>query len=271
LEALVEETRREGGTAWLLRSVSCDPVETSTNQDLFSRAEEYSRWLAEVQSGRQSLAVLSRQEVLRLHRQLRRSFETLRAIDFFPGEESRQAEGAWREFTSEINAVMSPDEPQPTSGAVRKLDPLLYQGRCWATRQEIWVDRVASAWLIRRFIDARATFVWLASVEDCPPDALGFDFDGASFTHVGDLVTFEVLIASFSLSQDAALGRIATMVHSLDAEGEPTAEARGFEFILNGARHRLQNDDQILQEIGTALDSLYSHFQHEQMPEEVAR
>ena len=109
------------------------------------------------------------------------------------------------------------------------------------------------------------------SVDDCPPDALGFDFDGASFTHVGELVTFEVLMATFSLSRDAALRRIAAMVHSLDTEGEPTAEARGFEFILNGARHRLQNDDQVLQEIGTALDSLYSHFQREQLQEEVAR
>ena len=59
------------------------------------------------------------------------------------------------------------------------------------------VDRVASAWLIHRFIDARARFIWLAAPADCPVDALGFDFDGATFTHVGERVTFEVLLASF--------------------------------------------------------------------------
>ena len=69
--------------------------------------------------------------------------------------------------------------------------------------------------------------MWLARLSDCPKNALGFDFDGAAFTHVGDRVTFETLMASFGLEGGAALARLAAMVHLLDAGGEPVPEARG--------------------------------------------
>jgi hypothetical protein len=122
------------------------------------------------------------------------------------------------------------------------------------------VDRVASAWLIRRFIDPQARFLWLAQPSDCPSEALGFDFDGAAFTHVGERVTFETLLASFSLEDDAALMRLAALVHQLDVGGDSVAEAAGFEAVMAGARERLDDDDALLAEIGTVLDSLYAHF-----------
>ena len=104
---------------------------------------------------------------------------------------------------------------EPRARAARRLPRQSvcdYQARIWATRKHLWVDRVASAWLIRRFIDAQAQFLWLDSPEDCPADALGFDFDGATFTHVGDKVTFEVLLESFGLDSDNALTRLAALV-----------------------------------------------------------
>ena len=91
-------------------------------------------------------------------------------------------------------------------------------------------------------------------------DALGFDFDGAAFTHIGDKVTFEVLIASFGLDEDRGLARLAALVHSLDVGGASYPEAAGFDAILAGARSRLPNDDALLNEIGPVLDSLYAHF-----------
>ena len=136
-------------------------------------------------------------------------------------------------------------------------------GRTWATRRRLWVDRVASAWLIRRFIDRDARFQWLAKPSDCPKRALGFDFDGATFTHVGDRVTFETLMASFGLEDDAALARLAAMVHLLDVGGEPVPEAKGFEAVMAGARERLPDDDALLAEISGVLDSLYLHFERE--------
>ncbi|MNL18394.1 Chromate resistance exported protein [compost metagenome] len=122
------------------------------------------------------------------------------------------------------------------------------------------MDRVACAWLIRRFIDPHASFLWLEDIRQCPGEALGFDFDGATFTHVGNRVSFEVLLASFGLDENKGLARLGQMVHVLDIGGTPVAEASGFEAVLAGARERLPNDDALLEEVGTVLDSLYTHF-----------
>ena len=123
---------------------------------------------------------------------------------------------------------------------------------------------MASAWLIQRFIDRHARFLWLESPADCPDDALGFDFDGATFTHVGDRVSFEVLLSSFGLESDRGLSRLGAMIHALDIGGMPVPEASGFEAMLAGARARLKDDDALLAEIGAVLDSLYAHFRTQQ-------
>jgi hypothetical protein len=158
------------------------------------------------------------------------------------------------------DTVLSPGEPHAAERTIRPLRREDYQARTWATRQRLWVDRVASAWLIRRFIDPKARFLWLASPDACPPDALGFDFDGAAFTHVGERVTFEVLLVSFGLDEDPALLRLGEMVHALDVGGAPVPEAIGFEAVMAGARQRALDDDQLLDEMSRVLDSIYAHF-----------
>ena len=70
-----------------------------------------------------------------------------------------------------------------------------------------------------------------------------------------------MLLQAFALDKDAALQRLAELVHVLDAGGEPTAEASGFEAVLAGARARIEDDDRLLLEMGGVLDSLYAHFQ----------
>ncbi|MEK6550248.1 MAG: chromate resistance protein ChrB domain-containing protein, partial [Pseudomonadota bacterium] len=87
--------------------------------------------------------------------------------------------------------------------------------------------------------------------------ALGFDFDGATFTHVGARVTFETLLASFGLESDAALTRVGNLVHCLDVGGVPQAEAQGLAAILAGARKRLKKDDVLLAESMKIFDHLY--------------
>ena len=166
---------------------------------------------------------------------------------------------------SKPTAALSTISPSPRerTGRVPLLDASRYQGRTWATRRRLWVDRLASAWLIRRFIDPKARFRWLAKASECPKRAIGFDFDGAPFSHVGDRVTFETLLASFGLDQDAALGRVAAMVHQLDVGGAVVAEAGGFEAVLAGARERLADDDALLAEMSGVLDSLYAYFQRD--------
>ena len=145
-------------------------------------------------------------------------------------------------------------------GRIVSRDRMQYQGRLWATRRNMWVDRVTSAWLIQRFIDPSARFLWMETPADCPPEVLGFDFDGATFTHVGKRVTFEVLLSSFGLEGDRGLVRLATMVHALDVGGASTPEASGFEAVLAGARKRLPDDNALLADIGSVLDSLHAYF-----------
>jgi len=122
------------------------------------------------------------------------------------------------------------------------------------------VDRLACAWLIRRFIDPQAQFLWLADpagATPAPRGALGFDYDGARFTHVGARVSFEVLMASFGLAGDAQLQRVAATVRYLDAGGIPTAEAAGLESVLAGQRELFADDDVLAATAGSIFDALY--------------
>ena len=263
LQDLADECIREGGSAWLMVIAPRSGDEDASYRQLFDRAEDHAELRRTWKEANRTLSSLEATEILRLQRKLQREYEALRAIDYFPGEASREGEAAWTDLSNRIESLLSPDEPHETKGLIPRLDPSQYQGRTWATRRRLWVDRVASAWLIRRFIDRDARFQWLAKPSDCPKRALGFDFDGATFTHVGDRVTFETLMASFGLEDDAALTRLAAMVHLLDVGGEPVPEAKGFEAVMTGARERLPDDDALLAEISGVLDSLYLHFERE--------
>ena len=127
-------------------------------------------------------------------------------------------------------------------------------------KQTPWIDRLASAWLIRRFIDPKARFIWLAMPEDCPSEAIGFDFNGAAFTHTGAKITFEILVASFGLTLDAALNRIGALVHFLDVGGIPVPEAAGLETLIGGMRQRWTDDDELLAEVEKIFDAFYQVF-----------
>jgi hypothetical protein len=195
--------------------------------------------------------------------QWRRDYEAIVAIDYFPGPAQAQSAQALAEAEAAITRHFSPDEPQPLHAGIRRLERTAYRAKCWATRRRVWVDRVASAWLIQRFIDPEARFVWLRTPQDCPADAIGFDFDGAIFTHTDRRVTFEVLLASFDLDTDPALTRLGVLVHSLDVGGVPVPEAAGFEAILTGLRASYVDDDQILAAMTPVLDALYIAFGQE--------
>jgi hypothetical protein len=226
---------------------------------LFDRSREYADFVEEVKRAAVSIDV-QKTDVARMLRKLRRAYDALCAIDFFPNDASRHAASVWQEFVHVAESRLSPGEPKAIDSAIPRLDISRYQSRIWATRKNLWVDRIASAWLIRRFIDRSARFIWLDHPSNCPPDALGFDFDGAPFTHVGNRVTFEVLVASFGLDHDPALLRLGVLVHALDIGGWLVPEAPGFEAMLAGARQRTHSDDQLLAEVALMLDSFYAHF-----------
>jgi hypothetical protein len=158
--------------------------------------------------------------------------------------------------------TFSKGEPAARRAAgIAALDRARFQGRRWATRQRPWVDRLACAWLIRRFIDDKARFVWLADPAGSTPaprGALGFDYDGARFTHVGTRVTFEVIAASFGLDADPRLLRIAQSVHYLDVGGIPSPEAAGLGAVLAGLHEVHTDDDALAAAAALVFDALYA-------------
>jgi hypothetical protein len=255
LDTIGQDLRKNDGTAYLLRTTDAGvdfPI-------LFDRSTEFGTLLAEIAHHRTRLNEDTALDTLKQSRKLRKAFDQLVAIDFFPGEAQRQAEAALHALELDANLALSPDEPQPAQLTIARLDAREFQGRVWATRRRPWVDRLASAWLIRRFIDPDARFIWLKSPADCPKKALGFDFDGAAFTHVGARVTFETLLASFGLETPPLL-RLGLLVHSLDAGGVQPPEAVGVERVLAGMREAITDDDQLFQVAAGVFEGLLTTF-----------
>lgn len=261
LQVQAEEVAAGGGSAHVLVLDSEHAAQQQTFESLFDRAEEYANLVEAIQQTADQ--TLPQDDPAKLQRQLnrlRKEFEAIVAVDFFPGEARGQAASALEDLEHALSDLLAPDEPHAVQRRIKRLQAKDYQGRQWATRQRPRVDRLASAWLIRRFIDPDARLIWLASPADCPADALGFDFDGAPFTHVGAKVTFETLLASFDLTHDAALNRMGGLVHYLDVGGIPVAEAAGLDTLIQGMHQRLTDDDVLLSEAGTVFDSFYLAF-----------
>ncbi len=256
LDGLASDVRNGGGTALVL---STEEPEGTNFIDLFDRSEDFAALLNEVAQARDALTTESVQNTLKQARKLRKSFASLADIDFFPGEAQLQINNALKELEQACARILFPDEPHRVEGAIAGLSIADYQGRTWATRQRPWVDRLASAWLIRRFIDPQAKLLWLSSPDECPANALGFDFDGATFSHVGSRVTFEVLLESFALEQPG-LTRIGLLVHYLDVGGVQPPEATGVESVLAGLREAITDDDQLLLVATAVFDGLLANL-----------
>jgi hypothetical protein len=257
LHSIAAEVIAGGGMAHVL------PIEAPQEANfplLFDRSDEYKNLLAEIEVARNILSINNVQEVLKQSRKLRKALVNLAAIDFYPNEAQRQTEAALQDLELSTVRILSPDEPHAIDGLIQRLNISDYQGRTWATRQRPWVDRLASAWLIKRFIDPQAQLVWLTSINDCPPNALGFDFDGAAFSHVAGRVTFEVLLDSFGLEQ-VALKRIGALVHYLDVGGIQPLEALGIESVLAGLRDAITDDDQLLAQASNVFNGLLTTFE----------
>jgi len=252
------EVERSGGTAQVLR-IDAPAVEQERQfRALFDRAGDYARILQATRKLKSGLNPQRLAAAVRSMKQLRRDLELVHATDYFPGPAAAQA----RELLAEVEAALiAPGEPRMQAGHIPRLHRKDYRGRTWATRARPWVDRLASAWLIKRFIDPKARIVWLKDPKRFPLNALGFDFDGAAFTHVGARVTFENLLASFSLEDDKALLSLGALVHYLDIGGVPVAEATGIEVLLKGARESIVDDNKLLNEASRLFDHLYIAYQ----------
>jgi len=255
LSRLESEINAAGGSAMLVELKPKGAEDLKKVRGLFDRSADYRALL-------QKLAAPATPRVLE---RLRRSFARLSANDFFPGAAKRQAAEALSALERRLEDARG--EPRPSLRHLRPLDRKTYQNRVWATRKKLWVDRMASAWLIRRFIDPNARFVWIDAPRDRPKKAVGFDFDGAQFTHVDGRVTFEVLLSSFGLDRDAALASIGRAVHFLDVGGTPVPDAKGLETMLRGAKEKARSDDALLADAVRTFDNFYSAYRTQAEPQ----
>ena len=261
-DPLAIEVREHGGTAMVLELSPSDEAQRVELLALFDRTEAYAQWRDTATALQSELAALGETEARRRWRALAEAFQTLRRIDYYPGAAAEQAQSELESLRQAFDARFSKGEPrlQPDHGIAR-LAARKFQGKRWATRARPWVDRLACAWLIRRFIDPQAQFVWLidtAGSTPAPRGALGFDYDGARFTHIGARVSFEVMLASFGLDCDPKLQRIAGAVHYLDAGGIPVPEAAGLESVLGGLRELHDDDDVLVAAAASVFDALYA-------------
>jgi len=255
-----DEVVAAGGAAHVVSLDAIDDAQQRLFIRLFDRQAEYAELFDRLNDFKAKMPSIDEDEARRLVAMLRRDIAALVAIDFFPGPARHQVESALADVEAGLNARFSPDEPHAATGVIAPLDRSAYRGRVWATREHLWIDRVASAWLIRRFIDPKAKFLWLKKPQDCPKTAIGFDFDGAQFTHIGPRVTFEVLATSFGCDQDRAIAQLGALIHYLDIGGVSVPAAAGIAAIMAGARAQHADDNKLLKAMSSVLDSLYAAY-----------
>jgi hypothetical protein len=254
---LAQEIQRDGGDATLLRVQQIENVTPADVLRLFHepRDQDYkhlaTRYRKLLQSLDRKTAPTARvqDELARLSKDQQR----IREIDFFDapgGAEVRRLEEAIAMRTRRPESARP--EPPPT------LDLTTLRGRRWVTRPRPHVDRVASAWLIKRFIDPEAVFVFAAPGE-FPKDAIAFDAPGVELSHHGEDCTFETLVKRARL-RDRRLTRLAELVHEADLrDGKyPHEEARGIDVAIRALLAASPDDHQVLAQGMAVFEGLYA-------------
>ncbi len=268
LQWLLREIHDGGGEGWILRS---EMIAGETDESLRNafRKLHATKWLELSASARDFLDRLrgSRHEspvAMSLEPEwtrLQRSTDELKRIDFFTAPERGELEVLMMEIDAELNSGRN------NSATTTDSNPLAaFRGRTWVTRSGIKVDRIASGWLIKRFVDPAARFEFVDEETWMPrPETLRFDMFDGEFTHEGERCTFEVLLERTGLN-DKALTRIAEIVHDADLKDEKflRPEAPGVMALIEGIVLGNADDMNRIEEGARALDAVYASFRNMQ-------
>jgi hypothetical protein len=251
---LAEQVRDGGGEATLIRLTEIEGLKDAEIARQFNqaRAADYDELVSALndlpatKAKRQIEAPPSGLE------KLTRQFEEIRRIDFFDSPRAQDVQ-MLLERLSRFHVGKSKTLPR-----LRSRD---FTGRTWLTRPRPEIDRVGSAWLIRKFIDPKASFVF-ANQSSERPDAIPFDMFEVEFSHHGEDCTFETLVKRFGIS-DNAIKKMAQMVHDADLEDGKfqTCECRGIDQMLKGWAKAGISDDDLVQRGGQCFDGLYRQLQ----------
>jgi hypothetical protein len=254
---LAQEIQRDGGDATLVRVQQIENVSPAEVLQLFHgpRDEDYKHLAARYRKLLQSLDRKTATTSTRVHDELARlskEDQRVREIDFFGapgGAEVRRLGEAIAMRTRRPESARR--DPAPT------LDLTKLRGRHWVTRPRPHVDRIASAWLIKRFIDPDAVFVF-ATPAEFPKGAIAFDAPGVELSHHGEDCTFETLVKRARL-RDRRLARLAEVVHEADLrDGKyPHEEARGIDVAIRALLAASPDDHQVLAQGMAMFEGLY--------------
>ncbi len=253
---LAQEVQREGGDATLIRVQQIENLSEADVLRLFHepRDRDYKQLALRYRKVLQGLEKKSpSKRVMEEQARLAKDHQRLRDIDFFDapvGAEVRRLEEAIAMRTRRPESARP--EARPT------LDLTQLRGRRWVTRPRPHIDRIASAWLIRRFIDPEAEFVFAAPAA-FPADAIPFDAPGVELSHHGEDCTFETLVKRARL-RDRRLVRLAEVVHEADLrDGKyPHEEARGIDVAIRAMLAASADDRQVLAQGISLFEGLYA-------------
>jgi hypothetical protein len=261
---LAKEIVESGGEAIVCEAALVDGLSDAELQALFdaARNDDYVRIAAETRdlaaSLREDMPDNALAEIANQAARLRKQLDAVVAIDFFDTEERAIAEG----LLSELEAALKQEGEAMTDKPANVASGESLKDRVWVTRQGIQIDRIASAWLIRRFIDPGARFKFVPGKGYPPlPGELRFDMFEGEFTHKGDRCTFEVLVSHAGLD-DPALGAIGEIIHDIDLKDGKYGreEAAGIRTLIGGIASAHNDDNQRLERGGAIFDDLYRSF-----------
>jgi len=255
LEHLAEYIAKGAGVAQVLQVAPLSEAQRNAFRSLFDRSSRYAELIKNVESLSIGYGIADPSAIARVLHKQRRELDAISALDFFPTEVQGRARDALTTAEAAVRKLLFPAQTQDRGSPE---EPLLR--RVWATRHQPWADRLACAWLIRRFVDPEGSVLWLDKAQACPAHAVGFAFDGARFGNSASQVTFEVMLQRFGLAKNAALARIGAIVHFLEVREAPVPEAAGVQTLLQGAARRSANDDELLAEAEKTFDLLYEAY-----------
>jgi hypothetical protein len=246
-----------GGTAHLIAFRSRDAAQEVMLRKLFDRTARYEDLRRTLEGLRVGFGVSDPAAIARVMKRQARALSVIAATDFFPGSVKTDLETLLATMERDVHALMFPENP---AVAPRERSRGAFLSKEWVTRQPLNVDRLASAWLIRRFIDPEASIRFLDTSDSAPEKAVTFGFDRAQFTAARDRVTYEELIRFFRLTGDAALQRIGQVVRSIELGDQRSPEAPSVEVMLTGARNRATSHHELFAESEKLFDLLYDQY-----------
>jgi hypothetical protein len=255
LEYLADYISRGVGSAQVLTVVPTSEAQHQAFRKMFDRSARYTELLKIVESIRGGFGIADPSSVLRVLHKKRHDFEAISALDFFTSELQQRARAALDDAEAAVHQLLFPAQSQGSGAPDAPM-----RRRVWATRKPAWADRLACAWLIRRFADPEGTVVWLEKNQECPANAVDFAYAGARFGNSATQVTFEVMLRHFGLATNTALVKIGAIVHFLEARDSPVPEAAGVQTLLQGASRRSTTDDELLGEAEKTFDLLYEAY-----------